>query len=237
MKVAIRYFSRGGNVRTMAEALGRGTGVEPISIEDPDSEIKEHVDLLFIGSALYNFQLDKRFKDYLREIDADLVDEVICFGSSMLTRRPIYLMQEFFKEKGIKINKQAIYSRNRPNDDLIGVIEYFAKNEMTRDRSLDGLPPYLVFKRSQELKEQREKAEAEGRDFDLEMEQEKARAAADAAKAEAEEAMRAAKEAEEAAAAAAERAANAARVAAEKAEAAAKAALVIDGSNEQDQDE
>jgi hypothetical protein len=146
-------------------------------------------------------------------------------------------MQEFFKEKGIKINKQAIYSRNRPNDDLIGVIEYFAKNEMTRDRSLDGLPPYLVFKRSQELKEQREKAEAEGRDFDLEMEQEKARAAADAAKAEAEEAMRAAKEAEEAAAAAAERAANAARVAAEKAEAAAKAALVIDGSNEQDQDE
>ena len=156
MKVAIRYFSRGGNVRTMAEALGRGTGVEPISIEDPDSEIKEHVDLLFIGSALYNFQLDKRFKDYLREIDADLVDEVICFGSSMLTRRPIYLMQEFFKEKGIKINKQAVWSRNHPNDDLLGVIEYFAKNELTRDRSLDGLPPYMVFKRSQEIKAQRE---------------------------------------------------------------------------------
>ena len=77
----------------------------------------------------------------------------------MLTRRPIYLIQEFLKEKGIKINKQAVYSRNHPNDDLIGVIEYFAKNEMTRDRSLDGLPPYLVFKRSQELKAEREAAE------------------------------------------------------------------------------
>lgn len=160
MKVAIRYFSRGGNVKAMAEALGRGAGVEAISIDDPHGQITEHVDLLFIGGALYKFQLDPRFKEYLQDLPEGLIEEAVCFGSSMLTRRPIYLMQDYLKAKGIKINKQAIYSRNRPNEDLIGVIEYFAQNEVTRDRSLDGLPPYLVFKRSQELKEQRE-AEAE----------------------------------------------------------------------------
>ena len=156
MKVAIRYQSRGGNVKAMAEALARGCGVEAIPINSPKAKIKEPIDLLFIGGALYNFQLDPAFKAYLEDLPEDLISEAVCFGSSMLTRRPILLIQDKLKQKGIKINKQAVWSRHRPNDDLIGVIEYFAKNEMTRDRSLDGLPPYLVFKRSQEIKAQRE---------------------------------------------------------------------------------
>lgn len=162
MKVAIRYFSRGGNVRAMAEALARGAGVEALSIDEPGAEITEPVDLLFIGGALYAFQLDKAFKAYLECLPEDLIGEAICFGSSLLTRRPIYLIQDALKRKSIKINKQAVYSRNHPNDNLIGVLEYFAQNEVTRDRSLDGLPPYLVFKRSQEIKEQREAEAAEG---------------------------------------------------------------------------
>ncbi len=162
MKVAIRYQSRGGNVKAMAEALARGCGAEAIPINSPKAKIKEPVDLLFIGGALYNFQLDPAFKAYLQDLPEDLISEAVCFGSSMLTRRPILLIQDVLKQKGIKINKQAVWSRHRPNDDLIGVIEYFAKNEVTRDRSLDGLPPYLVFKRSQEIKAQRE-AEAAAR--------------------------------------------------------------------------
>lgn len=156
MEVAIRYYSRGGNVEAMAEALSRGTGVEAISIDEPGAKLKKKVDLLFIGAALYAFKLDPKVYEYIEDLDPDLVGEAICFGSSMLTRRPVLILQDLLKQKGIKINKQAIYSRHRPNDDLIGVIEYFAKNEMTRDRSLDGLPPYKIFQRSQEIKAQRE---------------------------------------------------------------------------------
>lgn len=232
MKVAIRYYSRGGHVEAMAEAISRGTGVEAVSIDEPGAEITEHIDLLFIGGALYNFQLDPLFKEYLSEIPGDLVDEVVCFGSSWLTRRPIYLMQDFFKEKGIKINKQAIYSRNRPNDDLLGVIEYFAKNEMTRDRTLDGLPPYMIFKRSQELKAEREAAAAEGREVaeDMEHKAKLAQIAAEDAKAEAEAAQAAALEAQEAARIAAEEAAAAAERAAEKARAAAAVVAEIEAN-------
>lgn len=223
MKVAIRYYSRGGHVEAMAQALSRGSGVEAISIDGEGAEITEHIDLLFIGGALYNFQLDPTFKAYLEDIPEGLIDEVICFGSSWLTRRPIYLMQDYFKKKNIKINKQAIYARNRPNDDLLGVIEYFAQNEMTRDRSLDGLPPYMIFKRSQELKEQREAAAAEGRDAaaDIEHKAELARRDAENAEAEAAAAQQAALEAQKAAQLAAQEAAAAAERAAEKARAAA----------------
>ena len=225
MKVAIRYYSRGGNVELMAEALARGTGVEAISIDEPGAEITEHVDLLFIGGALYKFQLDPLFKEYLNNLPEGLIDEAICFGSSYLTRRPIFLIQDYLKKKSIKISKQAIWSRNHPNDDLIEVIEYFAKNEMTRDRSLDGLPPYMIFKRSQEIKKAKEEAAAAGVEYVPEGEDPAvlAQRAADEARAEAEAAEAAAKEAEEAALAAAAEAAEAAKLAAEKARAAAEA--------------
>lgn len=227
MKVAIRYQSRGGNVKAMAEALSRGAGVEAISFDEPGAQITEHVDLLFIGGALYNFQLDKDFKRYLDELPEGLIDEAICFGSSMLTRRPIYLIQDFLKKKSIPISKQAVYSRNHPNDDLIGVIEYFAKNEMTRDRSLDGLPPYMIFKRSQELKAEREAAEALAEQDPEAAERAAKQRDAEEKRAAAEAAKQAAEEARQAAEAAAAEAAEAARLAAEKAEAAAQAAAQV----------
>ena len=236
MKVAIRYYSRGGNVQAMAEAISRATGIEAISVDEEGAEITSHVDLLFIGAALYSFQLDPIVKKYLEELPEGLIDEAVCFGSSLLTRRPIYLMQERLKNKGIKLNKQAIWSRGRPNEDLLGVIEYFASNELTRDRSLDGLPPYLVFKRSQEIKAAKAAAAAEGRDYVPEQTEAEKKAAREKAlreaKAEAEAAEAAAREAEEAAQAAAEEAAEAARVAAEKAKAAAKAAEALASSSE-----
>lgn len=233
MKVAIRYFSRGGNVKAMAEALARGTGIDAVSIDEPGAQITKHVDLLFIGGALYNFQLDKEFKEYLANLPEGLIDEAICFGSSLLTRRPIFLIQDYLKRKDIKISKQALWSRGRPNEDLIGVIEYFAQNEMTRDRSLDGLPPYLIFKRSQEIKAAKEAAEAAGVEYvpDRPAELERSKREAEEAQAAAEEAQAALREAEEAARIAAEEAAEAARVAAEKAAAAAEAAKAADAAS------
>ena len=226
MKAAIRYFSRGGNVKAMAEAIARGTGLEAISIDDERAPIDEPIDLLFVGGALYNFKLDQRLTDYLKALPEGMVKEAVAFGSSMLTRRPLFLMQDRLKEKGIKVNQQAIWSRNRPNDNLIEAIEYFAKNEMVRDRSLDGLPPYLIFKRSQEIKAAKEAAAAEGREYipaddpDYEM---KLRAQQiEEAQSEVEEAEAAAREAEAAAQAALEQAAAAKALAEEKARAVAE---------------
>lgn len=239
MKVAIRYFSRGGHVEAMAEALSRGTGVEAISIDEPGAEIKEHIDLLFIGGALYNFMLDPLLKQYLDDLPEGLIDEAVCFGSSFLTRRPLYMIQDVLKSKNIKINKQAIWARNRPNDNLLEAIEYFGKNEMIRDRSLDGLPPYMIFKRSQEIKAAKEAAAAAGEEYVHEESEREKKARrlkeAEEAKLEAEKAQAAAREAEAAAKAAADQAAEAARLAAEKAQMAAEAAEAIDGLTAEDE--
>ena len=238
MKAAIRYYSRGGNVKAMAEAISRGTGLEAISIDDPRAPITEPIDLLFIGGALYNFKLDKKLNDYLRALPEGMVAEAVAFGSSMLTRRPLFIIQDRLKEKNIKLNQQAVWSRNRPNDNLLEAIEYFAKNEMVRDRSLDGLPPYLIFQRSQEIKAAKEAAAAEGReyiapddpDYDAKVH---AHELAEA-QAEVEEAEAAAREAELAAQAALEQAAAAKAIAEEKARAAAELSASTPAEDEPD---
>lgn len=130
MRVAIRYQSRGGHVREMAEMVSEGTGVEAISIDDPRAPITEPVDVLFIGGALYKFALDPAMEEYLKSIPADMVGKAITFGSSALTRRPVFLIQERLREKGIDVHPSAVYMRGKPKPYLHEIMPDWAKREV-----------------------------------------------------------------------------------------------------------
>lgn len=114
MSVAIRYQSRGGHVKEMAEIIAEGVGVDPISIDDPRAPITKPVDVLFIGGALYKFRLDPGLEEFIESIPEGMVRTAIVFGSSALTRRPVYLIQERVKARGIDIHPSALYMRGKP---------------------------------------------------------------------------------------------------------------------------
>ncbi len=114
MSVAIRYQSRGGHVKEMAEIIAEGVGVDPISVDDPRAPITKPVDVLFIGGALYKFKLDPSLEEFIKNIPEGMVRVAIVFGSSALTRRPVYLIQERVKARGIDIHPSALYMRGKP---------------------------------------------------------------------------------------------------------------------------
>lgn len=132
MSVAIRYQSRGGHVREMAEIISEGVEVEPISIDDPKAPITEPVDVLFIGGALYKFRLDPGMEEYLESIPEGMVRKAIVFGSSALTRRPVYLIQERLKAKGIDIHPMALYMRGKPKPYLHEIAPDWARKEVRK---------------------------------------------------------------------------------------------------------
>ncbi len=132
MSVAIRYQSRGGHVREMAEIISEGVEVEPISIDDPRAPITEPVDVLFIGGALYKFRLDPGMEEYLESIPEGMVRKAIVFGSSALTRRPVYLIQERLKAKGIDIHPMALYMRGKPKPYLHEIAPDWARKEVRK---------------------------------------------------------------------------------------------------------
>lgn len=162
MKIAVRYYSRGGNVKMLAEALARGAGVEAVSIDEPNGPLTEPVDILFIGGALYNFFIDPKLKQYIADMPEGIVtDRVICFGSSFLTRRPIYLMQDYLRQKGFVVAPQAVYSRNKPRQLMLETAEVFAEYEIARETDGKTLRPSTYMRRAEKRREAAEAAEAE----------------------------------------------------------------------------
>lgn len=123
MNIAIRYQSRGGHVREMAEIIAKGVGVEPISIDDPRAPLTKHVDLLFIGGALYKFALDPSMEEFIKNLPEGIASKAIVFGSSWFTHRPVLLLKERLVERGIDIHPSAMWMRGKPKPYLheIGV--------------------------------------------------------------------------------------------------------------------
>ena len=68
MKTAVRYYSRHGNTRTIAEAIAEGAGVRAVSITDEPS-LRERVDILFLGGAPYANIMAPELKAYAEKLE------------------------------------------------------------------------------------------------------------------------------------------------------------------------
>lgn len=103
MKVAVRYYSRSGNTRTIANAMAEALGVKALSVDDPEAAIDEDVDLLLIGGGLYARRLDKALRDYLQNLDSGKIGEAVCFSTASISRHGIVLLTDALEEKGIEV--------------------------------------------------------------------------------------------------------------------------------------
>ena len=81
MTKAVRYFSKLGNTKTIAEAIAEGAGVPAVSISD-EPELKERVDVLYLGGAPYANIMAPELKEYAEKLDATKVGCVILFTTS-----------------------------------------------------------------------------------------------------------------------------------------------------------
>ena len=66
MKVAVRYYTKTGNTKRLAESIGNAVGVEALPISTP---IMEPVDILFLGNSYYAFSIDPEVRDFVKGLD------------------------------------------------------------------------------------------------------------------------------------------------------------------------
>jgi len=125
--VAVRYYSKSGNTKSLAEAIAKGAGVIPISVDEDSAKITEDIDVLFIGGALYAYGLDKVMNEYLSGIDGNKVKKAVVFSTSWISKHSIDLIKKALKEKGIEVADETCYVRNKPNDKQLAEAEAFAK--------------------------------------------------------------------------------------------------------------
>lgn len=104
MKIAVRYQSRGGNTKAVAEAIANVARVkaEPISVA-----LAEPVDLLFIGGGVYAWDIDRYLKEYLESLDPNIVKSIAAFSTAGSTNGTNKIAA-IARAKGINVHEETL---------------------------------------------------------------------------------------------------------------------------------
>lgn len=116
MNAAVRYYSRSGNTKAVAEAIAGAAGVKAVSVDAADAAISEPVDILFLGGALYKYGIDDHLKAYLETLDPEMIKKVVVFSTSWFSKHAIDLIKDGASNKGIEAAGEVFYVRGKPND-------------------------------------------------------------------------------------------------------------------------
>lgn len=130
MKAEVRFYSRSGNTKKIAEEIAYLTGSHALGVDSP---VTEQVDVLFVGGALYGGKLDDALVKFLAGLDARTVKSVAAFGTSAsgksirpviekaLEGKNIPVLEECFDCKG----KFLFIARKHPNtQDLCNAVAF-----------------------------------------------------------------------------------------------------------------
>ncbi len=62
MKIAVRYYTKTGNTKKLADAVAEQLGLEALTVDVP---LSEDVDVLFLCNSVYWAGVDAKVKDFL----------------------------------------------------------------------------------------------------------------------------------------------------------------------------
>ena len=127
MRITVRYYSRSGNTKAVAEAIAKAAKVEAVSVDRNEAPIKEPVDVLFIGGALYAYGIDANLKDYLVTLKKEDVKKAVVFSTSWLSKHAIVLIKNCLAEAGIPVAEEFFYVRGKPGEDKLKDATEFAR--------------------------------------------------------------------------------------------------------------
>ncbi len=124
---AVRYYSRSGNTKLVADAMAKAIGVEAVSVDDPSAKLQEETQVLFIGGALYAYGIDKQLSRYIDGLDETKVRKAVVFSTSWLSRHALDLIKKQLAQKGIQTVEETFYVKNKASQDQLAEAAAFAK--------------------------------------------------------------------------------------------------------------
>lgn len=137
MNIAVRYYSRSGNTKKLAEAIAKAVGVDARTTAEP---LTENVDILFLGSSVYAGGVDDSVKKFIRGLDKK-VGKVVNFSTAALVRSTYKQVEKLLAEKNIPLAKEEFYCRGsftilhtgRPNAEDCSAAAEFAKKQVSQN--------------------------------------------------------------------------------------------------------
>ena len=132
MKIAVRYYTKTGNTKRLAEAVAEAAGVEALPISTP---VTDPVDVLFLGNSYYAFSIDPEVRSFIRSLDKTKVGKIVNFGSAAMLNSTWKKVKQEADKAGIPLDDREFHCKGefkgvhkgRPNAEDIQAAAAFAK--------------------------------------------------------------------------------------------------------------
>ncbi|MCR4952426.1 MAG: hypothetical protein K6A40_14025 [Solobacterium sp.] len=108
MKTAVRYYTKTGNTKRLAEAVARAAGVEALPISVP---VTEPVDILFLGNSYYAFSIDPEVRKFIQSLDQTKVGRIVNFGSAAMLNSTWKKVKAEADKKGIAMDEREFHCK------------------------------------------------------------------------------------------------------------------------------
>ena len=135
MKAAVRYYTKTGNTKRLAEAVANAIGVDALPISTP---ITEKVDVLFLGNSYYAFSIDPEVRDFVKSLNKDMVGKIVNFGSAAMLNSTYKKVKAEADKVGIPMDDREFHCKGefkgihkgKPDEADMKAVAEFAKKIM-----------------------------------------------------------------------------------------------------------
>lgn len=132
MKIAVRYYTKTGNTKRLAEAVAGALGTEALPISEP---VTEPVDLLLLGNSYYAFNIDPEVRTFIRSLDRKMVGRIANFGTAAMMNSTFKKVKAEADKAGIPMEESEFHCRGefkgihkgRPNREDLDAAAAWAK--------------------------------------------------------------------------------------------------------------
>ncbi|MBO4243382.1 MAG: flavodoxin [Clostridiales bacterium] len=124
MTYAVRYYTKTGHTKKLADAIAKELGVESLPISTP---VSEKVDILFLGNSYYAFDIDPEVRSFIGSLDKEKVGKIVNFGTAAMMKSTVKKVKAEADKKGIPTDEKEFhckgefkaFNKGRPNEDDI----------------------------------------------------------------------------------------------------------------------
>ncbi|WP_446897849.1 flavodoxin family protein [Clostridium sp. LBM24168] len=107
MKIAVRYYTKTGNTKKLADAIAEAVGVEAKTVNE---KLADDIDILFLGSSVYAAGVDAQVKKFIEDIDVR-VGKIVNFSTAAIIKSTYSQIKKLADKKGINISDREYHCK------------------------------------------------------------------------------------------------------------------------------
>lgn len=134
MKIEVRYYSRGGNTRRLAEAVAGAFGIEATPVDRPMSG---RADVVFLCASVYGGLPEKSVTDFVKQNARD-IGKLVVLSTSATGRSTHGRIKAAAEDMGVTVSENyfhcpgawTFFHKGRPNKEDCERAAAFAKAQV-----------------------------------------------------------------------------------------------------------